>query len=190
MLYEVTQSHTMENVLVLRGTPDEVLTETSTPLDAVDVVAGYLVKRASSGQHDGHRGTTFALADSMGEREIGRLTVRNDASREEVLTWERHFYANGDAARFLARWQDRDSVPDGFVQCKARQLDDGDRVWVNGREHVIEVGVSPASQSINAGGVPDDPELKEMFPSGIAVHVMSPEYDDEVDAEETFWVKR
>lgn len=56
-----------------------------------DVVAGYEVTSVTKGQHDGHPATVAILADSFGQREVGRLVLRNDALRDAELEVIRMF---------------------------------------------------------------------------------------------------
>lgn len=129
--------------LILTGSPDELAeTPSGYSRDVVftDEVAGYTVIETKPGQHDGQPATTVMLADSMGTREVGRLVIRNDACREEVLTWERYFEEPADATDFHYQFETGGMAPAGFERVKARKLDVGDRVYDSGQiNELLEV---------------------------------------------------
>jgi hypothetical protein len=56
----------------------------------------------TTAKHDGRAAIGFTLTDSMGQREVGRLTLRDmEDWREDLPEWELWFGAPDDAVRFL-----------------------------------------------------------------------------------------
>lgn len=124
MLFEVTPG-TEPQTLNLAGTPDEITASADLDYSYVDYVAGYVVIKTGEAQHDGRPATRLTLADEMGQREVGRLVILNDAAHEERLEWIRWFEDETDAASFLEDWKNGAFVPAGYVQIPARAVVEG-----------------------------------------------------------------
>lgn len=97
-----------------------------------DEICGYQVTKIQTGRHDGEPAWQFTLADSLGDREVGRLIVRKDAYRDALLEWTRTFpepQGTGDEARledFLYEAGQLGDIPAGYHFVEARKIDVGD----------------------------------------------------------------
>jgi len=93
------------------ATPDELFTEMATGSRPVNEqptaysVAGYTVINVAKAQHDGHPAVRLVLADSTGAREIGRMVIREDATREETLEWSEIYETVELAKARVSEWK-------------------------------------------------------------------------------------
>lgn len=110
MLFSVMPKPHDEHILVLEGTADELLSYHEDG-PAYDVVVGFDVIRIGDGRHDGHPATVITLADTDGDREVGRFVIRKDAGVDSVLTWERVFENDDDAGDFVEFYEAMKSRP-------------------------------------------------------------------------------
>lgn len=78
---------------------------------------GYGVRRTNPGQHDGHPATVITLTDSDGDREVGRLVLRNDALRDARLRVTRQFQDPADKLTF------KRLLTEGTEEVKTLELD-------------------------------------------------------------------
>lgn len=89
------------------------------------IADGYMVLKTAPARHDGHPATLITLADSDGNREVGRLVLRNDALRDARLVVTRQF--EDDEQRYVFT-QILEQGP-GTDEVKSIQLDITDEGW-------------------------------------------------------------
>lgn len=119
--------------LLLGCSADMVRGIEDTDADYWDWVGGYAVVRTSRATHDGKPATLMVLADSDGQREIGRMVIRNDALRSERLEIVRQFQSDEDRAEFLRQLTERPALlDDSWVKVPARAVLVGDRIFIEG----------------------------------------------------------
>lgn len=137
-------------------------------VEVFDEIAGYMVTKIQTGQHDNHPATQFTLADACGDREVGRFILRNDAYHDALLEWTRYFPqplgGDGEACLedFLYEAHNLEDIPAGFHFVPARKIDVGDvcRDEMTGysTEETV-VGVRYGTTPPEAGGANGKPGL-------------------------------
>lgn len=99
----------------------------------VDLIAGYEVMGVKAGRHDGADATLITLGDSLGQREVGILRLRNDAVREAQLEVIRLFGSEEGAKAFIESLKSKPALLDNsWEQVEARTIQRGDRIFLDG----------------------------------------------------------
>jgi hypothetical protein len=131
------------DMLELRGTPDEIYGAENS-MGFVDVMAGFTVTKVTAGgQHDGHSAHVITLADDMGDREIGRLVVRDDVGyREECLEWFRQFDSPDGLREYVREYHAAAEKPVITATVDYAYDGDGDTLEVAVAKVAAEFGVS------------------------------------------------
>lgn len=137
-------------------------------IEVDDEIFGYLVTKIQAGRHDGFPATQFTLADACGEREVGRLIIRNGAYQDALPEWVRIFpepQGTGSEARlddFLYEAGQLGEIPAGFHFIPARKIDVGDvcRDEMAGYEtEETVIGVRYGTTPTHVRGTPENPGL-------------------------------
>lgn len=109
--------------------PDAVATDED---NFSDWLGGYMLTRSlTPSRHDGQPATLITLADAMGQREVGRLVLRNDALLDARLELVRIWEDDKERDAWVAAQSARpEGLPDGYEQVEARTVMVGDSIFV------------------------------------------------------------
>lgn len=104
---------------LLIGCSPDAIADDNDPF--TDWLGGYALRRSlTPSQHDGHAATLISLHDSMGEREVGRLVLRNDALRDARLEVVRIF----EFPEARDKWiKEQEQLAEGTDEVKTVELD-------------------------------------------------------------------
>lgn len=97
-----------------------------------DWMGGYMLTRSlTPSRHDGHPATLITISDAMGQREVGRLVLRNDALLDARLELVRIWEDDNERDAWVAAQSARpEGLPDDFVEVEARTVMVGDTIFV------------------------------------------------------------
>lgn len=117
--------------VIVGCSPDEISTDADS---FTDWMGGYMLTRSlTSSRHDGHPATLITLHDSGGDREVGRLVLRNDALRDARLEIKRVFDKPEQLDSFAKSLTERPAIlDDEWVKAPARSILVGDLVFLEG----------------------------------------------------------
>lgn len=104
--------------LNLQGSADEV--------EPGDWIAGYIVGTTSTAEHEHRPATRMSLFDSLGDRNVGRLVLQNDALRDAALEFIRPFDTDDERDAFISKIENK-----GFGMLEARMVEVGDLVRID-----------------------------------------------------------
>lgn len=109
--------------------PDTVATDED---NFTDWLGGYMLTRSlTPSRHDGQPATLITIADAMGQREVGRLVLRNDALLDARLELVRIWEDDNERDAWVAAQGARPAIlDDTWEQVEARTVNPGDRIFV------------------------------------------------------------